>query len=175
MDGLALTLSDKDVNGHLTEIGEQKIRTYVESYMNGRTRFRVSTVARNTGVHWSIAMQYIKEYIEHKREEIVESDGAILPLIKDKIYKILDEVEEKTESLDLEKRKEALSYQLELIDKIIQFKKLESPSLTLEDLKEQNILMSSIGERMGDYLVKKYSEESNVIEQSNESTTITQK
>jgi hypothetical protein len=166
MDNLSLTVSDKDANGHLTEVGEQKMREYVESYMNGRTRFRVSTVARNTGVHWNTAMQYIKEYIEHKREEIVESDGAILPLIKDKMYKILDEVEEKTESLDLEKRKKALTYQLELVDRIMQYKKLEAPSVTLDDLKEQNVLMSSMGDRMADFLAKKFAMEGKVIEQS---------
>jgi len=175
MDELALTIADKDAHGHLTELGEKKLKEYVSTYMTGRTRFRVSTVARNANVHWNTAMQYIREYIEQKREEMVESDGAVLPLIKDKMYKILDEVEEKTEMLDLEKRKEALSYQLELVDKIMQYKKLEAPSFTLDDLKEQNVLMSSMGERMAEFLAKKFSIEGKATEKTNGTDSTPQK
>ena len=170
MSELSLTIEDRDASGHLTEVGEKKMREYVESYMTGRTRFRVSTVARNTNVSWPTAMQFIREYIERKREEMVESDGAVLPLIKDKMYKVLDEVEETTELLDLEKRKEALNYQLQLVDKIMQYKKLEAPSFTLDDLKEQNILMSDMGERMGEFLRRKFSIDAKIIEQPENGT-----
>ena len=175
MSELALTIDDRDAQGHLTESGEKKMREYVQTYMTGRTRFRVSTVARNTNSSWPTAMQFIREYIEHKREEMVESDSAVLPLIKDKMYKILDEVEETTESLDLAKRKEALTYQLELVDKIMQYKKLESPSVTLEELKEANILMSSMGDRMADFLTKKFSTNRQVVEQSDGTDSTSQK
>lgn len=172
MSDLILSEQDRNSENHLTDEGRQKVKDFLDVYSATSPSIVIKQVSERLGVSWVAAKRYVTEYLEEVRVGLVNKDGTLV-LVQKRLYDVLRDIQDNPARYKFKDEMERIRFETELIDKILAYKKLENPINSLEDLKDANVLLQSLGERLGDYLNKKINGDRKMVEQkdANEPTT----
>lgn len=149
-----LAIKEDDYEGvRLKPEAQERMMFYVESYFNEHKRYDINVIAQEMGVHYNTAKGYVKKHCEQVRQGLLEKEDDIA-LIQRRLYDVLCEVRNNPSKYGFTDKdeKERVRFEMELVDRILMYKKLDNPIESLEDVKAAALVVNSMGTRIADYL-----------------------
>lgn len=157
-------------NNQLTDEESEKVNKLINEYIDAHKRINISAISRLTGISSHIAIKKrVQDCIEARKEDMDESDRALITKIREKLYSVLEETEESTPEvlgkygLKDANEKQKLDFELELVDKIINYGKFEQKDKSVGDTNNSiNIFnLTGMNGRVKDLLLQRLEEKKN--------------
>jgi hypothetical protein len=173
MNDLAITGQKRIANNSFTDEGKADMFLFIEKYLTEHKVPNAVAMAREQGVGPVTMRKYIADYYEEKRQNIMSKDDLLVAIQEDlfwelqrlyldsdpkrmkdntELHNVKDTVEGEPEFKD---KKELLKYKMEVVDRILYYKKLENRIDDMADVKAAAMVIDNMGERVMDSLLER--------------------